>query len=177
MREDRKCARTIIFCYNKLHARKLNRELFAEFPEYDGTDAKLCPWEYFHADAPEYLKAAIIESFADPNGIVRILIATTAFGLEVNCQKTHRVIHIGPLQDVDDYLQESGRVGRDGKQSEACILLYKNYSCGRKLSPFMREYVVNKTQCQNSRQNCMKKLLVHNVLLGLGNLLAAAQKL
>ena len=49
---------------------------------------------------------------------------TTVFGMGVDVPNVHTVIHYSPPTDVDDYFQESGRAGRDGKSSEAVIFQY-----------------------------------------------------
>lgn len=55
-------------------------------------------------------------------GKTRIMVATNAFGLGVNIPDIRLVIHHAPLIGLDDYLQEVGRAGRDGKEAEALLL-------------------------------------------------------
>ncbi len=62
----------------------------------------------------------IIEQFSSESPL-RVLIATGAFGLGMNCPDIHQVIHWGLPQDVA-YVQESGRAGRDGKQEISFII-------------------------------------------------------
>lgn len=50
------------------------------------------------------------------------MVATNAFGLGVNIPDIRLVIHHAPLIGLDDYLQEVGRAGRDGKESKALLL-------------------------------------------------------
>ena len=50
-------------------------------------------------------------------GVIRILVATIAFGLGVDCRAVHRTIHFGPSKNLEAFVQESGRAGRDGKLS------------------------------------------------------------
>ena len=40
----------------------------------------------------------------------------------VDVPDVHTIIHYGPSTDVDDYFEESGHAGRDGKPSEAIIM-------------------------------------------------------
>jgi superfamily II DNA helicase RecQ len=58
-------------------------------------------------------------------GRSRVIAATNALGLGVDLPDIRVVIHAGQPQKLRDYSQESGRVGRDGKSSEAIIV------CGR----------------------------------------------
>ena len=53
----------------------------------------------------------------------RVIIATNAFGLGIDRPDVRVVVHIGPVYQMRNYSQESGRAGRDGKRSEAIILM------------------------------------------------------
>ena len=55
-------------------------------------------------------------------GKTRVMVATNAFGLGVDIPGIRLVIHHAPLIGLDDYLQEVGRAGRDGKKAEALLL-------------------------------------------------------
>ena len=53
---------------------------------------------------------------------LRIVIATIAFGMDINCPDVRHVIHWGVPADAVMYIQESGRGGRDGLLSCTTIL-------------------------------------------------------
>lgn len=84
---------------------------------------RLC--EMMHSSSPESIKKHVLEQFSKVNGHLRILMATIAYGMGVDCKNVTRVIHFGPSKSVEAYMQESGRCGRDGEQSLA-ILLYNS---------------------------------------------------
>ena len=44
----------------------------------------------------------------------------------VDCKQVYRTVHFGPAKNVEAYMQESGRAGRDGNQSTA-YLLYQSF--------------------------------------------------
>ncbi len=67
------------------------------------------------------MKKKIVEQFSIESPL-RVVIATIAFGMGMNCRDIRQIIHLGIPQDAESYVQESGRAGRDGKQSIAVIL-------------------------------------------------------
>lgn len=85
--------------------------------------------EMLHSNTPARVKDEIIESMTTVGGYVRVLLCTIAFGMGINCKTVDTVIHLGPSKNVESYVQESGRCGRDGQQSNAII-----YYLGRMLT-------------------------------------------
>ena len=71
----------------------------------------------YHSCTDEHNKGVIIDSFSKPDGVVRVVFATMALGMGVDFKDVYHVIHYGAPRSLEDYLQESGRVGRDGQQS------------------------------------------------------------
>jgi len=49
---------------------------------------------------------------------IRILIATIAFGMGIDCKDVKTVIHYGPSYNCETYLQESGRAGEKRNTSK-----------------------------------------------------------
>lgn len=52
-----------------------------------------------------------------------LLFSTSAYGLGVDKPNIRSVVHVDLSEDIESYLQESGRAGRDGERAEAIILL------------------------------------------------------
>ena len=100
----------------------------------------------YHSKIDEIDKKEIMESFSK-GGVCRILFCTTAFGMGVDVADIRRCIHFGPPQDIDDYLQESGRTGRDGLSSSAVIYAYPGYLIGH-VSKAMKEYCKSAGECR-----------------------------
>ena len=65
-----------------------------------------------------------MESFCSPSHL-RVIIATTAFGMGVACVDVHQIVHLTPPDSVESYIQETGRAGRDGTNSVAVLYLIK----------------------------------------------------
>lgn len=77
----------------------------------------------FHVGSPESVKAHVINEMTNSESKLRVLICTIAFGMGIDCKNVYRSIHFGPSMSVEGLVQETGRLGRDGKQC-ICYVLY-----------------------------------------------------
>ncbi len=97
-----------------------------------------------------------------------VLVSTCAFGLGVDKKNIRTIIHTYLPSDVESYLQESGRAGRDGKKSDAWMLYtraprgelgacFTKYGCIRKkLMRLMGQEIVSCAGCDT----CMKRIFL-----------------
>ena len=86
------------------------------------------------------MKSKLLNQFTSSSAL-RLIIATSAFGMGIDCPDVRQVIHWGVPDDTEMYIQESGRAGRDSKP--ACALLMKNASDLKFTSKEMKDYCVN----------------------------------
>lgn len=124
---------------------------------YIGSDRHIskCLFAMFHAKITDQQKAAILESFSKPDGICRVMFATIAFGMGVNIPDIHMVIHYGPSRNIEDYVQECGRAGRDGNSCHAVLCLFTGCTRGD-ISDGMKQY------CHLSEVSCRRVALFTN---------------
>jgi ATP-dependent DNA helicase Q4 len=77
--------------------------------------------ESYHAGRPPEIRSEIQSRFL--KGKLRILTATVAFGMGINKSDIDAVIHYTLPKSVENYVQETGRAGRDGRESLCRLFL------------------------------------------------------
>ena len=102
--------------------------------------------QMFHSLTPSSIKEKIRQDMSSFDGSIKVLIATNAAGMGVNYVGVHRLINFGPPKDMNTFVQQIGRAGRDGLQSEA-VLVYSNRQLCY-VDEEMRGYVKNEAKCR-----------------------------
>ncbi|XP_056004812.1 uncharacterized protein LOC130050092 [Ostrea edulis] len=80
-------------------------------------------YEMFHSKTVEGRKE-YIRSDMTKDGKIRILICTNSAGMGVNFYKVHNIIHYGLPREMDTFVQQMGRAGRDGEFAHE-LIIYK----------------------------------------------------
>ena len=101
----------IVYC-----ATRKGSEEVAEFLQ-----AKDVTAHYFHSRLPAETKKDVQRRFI--GGDLRVIAATNAFGMGIDKPDVRLVIHADIPGSLENYLQETGRAGRD-RQMAYCMLLY-----------------------------------------------------
>ncbi len=81
----------------------------------------------YHAGMQDYQRKRAQDKFI--SGEAKIIVATNAFGMGVDKPDVRNLIHTDIPTTLEEYYQEAGRAGRDGKPSR-CFLLYTGYDKG-----------------------------------------------
>lgn len=104
-------------------ATRADTEAAAEFLKEKGWKV-----ECFHAGVIPPEKKRIQDAFLA--GEAQVICATNAFGMGIDKDDVRLVIHADTPGSLENYLQEAGRAGRDGRKAD-CVLLYEEADCER----------------------------------------------
>ena len=152
-----KTDRTLVFCHSyadvinlyQTAALQLNEKgsfYVTPSPSMKKSECRLC--DKYDACTALDVRKNIISSFTNPEGVLRLVFATTAFGMGIDSPNIRRVIHWSPPNDIEMYVQESGRGGRDNERAVA-IMYYSEHDL-RNVSEDMKLYCQNVTKCRRS---------------------------
>lgn len=101
----------IIYCQSRKDTEKIT-DLLQEL----GVEAGA-----YHAGMSGDQRNKVYEKFID--GTISTIVATISFGMGIDKADIRKVIHYGCPKDVESYLQETGRAGRDGQPGK-CYIFY-----------------------------------------------------
>ena len=151
LRKDRnECPRMIVYCqsFNTCADIYIYLAHSLGFELTEPMDAPKIPRfrlvEMYTSVTDQHQKDEIIGLFTKPSQL-RVVIATIAFGLGLDCPDVCQIIHVGLPEDIESYIQETGCAGRDGRPALATLLKARTYHQCEKT---IKEYVANTTVCR-----------------------------
>ncbi len=92
--------------------------------------------DFYHAGLPQELRIQKQEAWI--NNKVRVMVCTNAFGMGIDKPDVRSVIHFDIPDCLENYYQEAGRAGRDGKKAYAVLIYQKENLDTLKILPDKR---------------------------------------
>ena len=144
--------KTVVFCRSLCHCAKmctLMRKLLGQnITEPPGLPDNMVEYrlvDVFTAASNTDMREEVLAEFCKCDSNIRLLIASTAFGLGVDCMDISRIINYGTPSTLEELVQELGRAGRNGSPAEA-ILYHK--VVGKTITDTAKAYGDNHTMCR-----------------------------
>jgi ATP-dependent DNA helicase RecQ len=105
-------------------------------------------FDMFHLKTDDEVKESITNSYQDPTGHTRVVLCFTSFSMGLNVKGVDTVIHYGACNDLDDFLQETGRAGRHADDKcHSIVMKYKQCLSSKNITQNIKDFV-NATTCR-----------------------------
>jgi len=123
------CGSTIVYCPTKAKVEEVASFLRQRLQACHSS----VQVEYYHADVSAQDRQRTHIRFL--TGQTTVVVATIAFGMGIDKPDIRKVIHYEPPKTVEEYYQQIGRAGRDGRPAE-CVLYCTSSDFDRYQSDF-----------------------------------------
>lgn len=148
MTQKHQCPKTVIYC-RSIKTCSILYKLFTDILKdnaYSGIQsANSRLFAMFHHSTSSKCKRIVMEEFTKLDSKLRVIFCTSAFGLEVNVPDIDMIITWGAPRSVEEFMQEFGRGGRDGRSSMS-VLYYHGIDISKTATDNkMRAYATSDT--------------------------------
>ena len=146
-------SKTVVFCRSLNHCANMCMEMkkllgrnITEPPGLPDTILQYRLVDVFTAASDNDMREEVLMEFCKKDSTLRLLIASTAFGLGVDCMDISRIINYGTPSTLEELVQEIGRAGRNGCAAEA--ILY--HRVVKKITTTAKAYGENQSMCRRA---------------------------
>ena len=146
--------KTVLFCRTSLECAEIYAQLKRRLNIYITEPPGLPNILEFHlinlfisATTPDKREKIILVEFCKSNTGLRLLIATSAFGMGIDIPDITRIINCKVPNTIEELVQQTGRAGRDGRAADA-ILYYRK--AGKSTYKSLEEYGKDQKVCRRT---------------------------
>jgi len=90
---------------------------------------------------------------------VQVVVATIAFGMGIDKPSIRRIVHYGAVRSLEHYVQQCGRAGRDGEDSECITFMRASQDSQEARSLILADY---RQDADGSKAHCERMLALHS---------------
>ena len=142
--------RTIVFFVKHDHLVESYSYITHYTGQQPGCEAPLVAM--YHRSTTTEIKNQVIADMKRPDGVIRVVLATSSLSMDIDMAGIKYVIHHGAPMTSDDFLQETGWAGREADSKCHSILLnYPHSTSGRAVSKSMMQFkLVKQSTCRRN---------------------------